>query len=125
MRRVNPKAENKPRGDDFSPTTKRLAEDLRTDFVVKMVEQHAFMDDDTAHTVVDGLVEKKTKGAEEGSKTERRGKRYEWEEEYRKDLRNAVSVSVILERIADRELLCRSRTLRRHSGATSWRQQSR
>ncbi|KZV79161.1 hypothetical protein EXIGLDRAFT_707518 [Exidia glandulosa HHB12029] len=89
-RKVNPRAPNKPRGDDFSPSSRDLTNDLRIDFVVAMMTKNAFMTEQEAIAAVDGLLKVRVEKAEPGSKLERRGIRYDSVEEARQDYRNAV-----------------------------------
>lgn len=87
---VNPADKNKPRLEDFSPTTKKLGKKLRALFALYLALEDMFPEDEAANAKVDKLWAQMTGKAAAGSKIARRGTRYDMEEDYQDDIRNAV-----------------------------------
>lgn len=87
---VNPADKNKPRIEDFTPTSKKIVNKLRSTFELYLTMEDMFPEDDDAKAKVTELFEATTSAAAEDSKISRRGERFKADEDYRTDVENVV-----------------------------------
>lgn len=108
---VNPADKNKPRLEDFTPTTKKIANKLRSMFELYVAVEDMFPDEDDAKAKVDELFAETVAPAPEHSKIARRGERFKADEDYRQDMENSVRTLCCEATLSSDAVLSRAKTV--------------